>query len=82
MLIRIEQFGSTQSIEEPRDDVDGCWPEKQLVAVMAHEPNRWFSYRKTNNEWWLLDSTTPNRIIRRNPFNYQSQHTIDLLVFK
>ena len=44
MLIRIERFGSTQSIEEPRDDVDGCWPEKQLVAVMAHEPNHWVSY--------------------------------------
>ena len=82
MLIRIERFGSTQAIEEPRDDVDGCWPGKQLVAVMAHEPNHWVSYRKKNNEWWLLDSTTPNRIIRRNPFNYQSQHTIDLLVFK
>ena len=39
MLIRIERFGSTQAIEEPRDDVDGCWPGKQLVAVMAHEPN-------------------------------------------
>ena len=29
MLIRIERFGSTQAIEEPRDDVDGCWPGKQ-----------------------------------------------------
>ena len=78
MLVRIERFGSTQSIEEPRDGVDGYWPEKQLVAVMAHEPNHWVSYRKE----WMLDSTTPNRIIRRNPFNFQSRHTIDLLVFK
>ena len=46
MLVRIERFGSTQSIEEHRDDVDGCWPQKQLVAVMSHKSNHFVSYRK------------------------------------
>ena len=81
-LVRMERYGSRHPIEEPRDDVEGCWPQRQLVAVMAHEPNHWVSYRKTNNEWWLLDSATPNIIVRRNPFNEQYHHTIDLLIFK
>ena len=80
-LVRMERFGSRLPMDEPRDNVAGCWPQKQLVAVMAHEPNHWVSYRKTNNQWWFLDSATPNMIVRRNPFNYQNRHTIDMLVF-
>ena len=81
MLVRMERYGSRLPLDEPADNVAGCWPRKRLVAVMAHEPNYWVTYRRVDNQWWLLDSGTPSRIIRRKPFCHQSRHTIDMLFF-
>ena len=82
-LLKVERFGSHQTLLEPLDDVPGCWDGQALFAVMAHQPNHWITYRKANNgQWFCLDSATPGRIQRRNPFNHQHSHTIDFIVFR
>ena len=81
-LVKIERFGSNLVLQEPPDNVAGCWPQQSLVSVMCHQPNHWVTYRKVQGQWWCQDSATPDRIQRRNPFLQQHRHTIDLLAFK
>jgi len=88
-MIRLERPEERDAVVmEPRDDAEGCWEQKELVCVLTHtgggsegEGGHCVPYRKVNGIWWCLDSQT-NRIIVRNPFKYQPDVTIELLIFK
>ena len=89
MMVRLERPEEAEAVvKEPRDNVEGCWEEKELVCVLTHtgggsegEGGHCVPYRKVNDIWWCLDSQT-NNIIVRNPFMYQPEITIELLIFK